>query len=129
MSIELKVPTLPESVADATVAKIYKVAGDVVAAGDNLCDLETDKVMLEVPASSAGTIGEWQVSEGAIVMAGQVLVSLDETAVAAPVTSSVSASSSVQSEEEGVVASLSPAVRRLIEANDIDVQALKDAML
>src|SRR3990167_4229445 len=54
MTIEIKVPMLPESVTDATIAKWYKKVGDTIARDENLVDLETDKVMLEVPAPKAG---------------------------------------------------------------------------
>ena len=56
MAIEIKVPVLPESVTDATVVKWYKKAGDAVARDEHLLDLETDKVMLEVPAPAAGVL-------------------------------------------------------------------------
>ena len=58
MTVEVKVPTLPESVADATIAQWYKKAGDSVKRDENLVDLETDKVMLEVPAPSDGVLAE-----------------------------------------------------------------------
>ncbi|MCB1604316.1 MAG: dihydrolipoamide succinyltransferase, partial [Xanthomonadales bacterium] len=58
MSIEVKVPVLPESVTDATVASWHKKVGDFVARDDNMVDLETDKVVLEVPAPVDGYIKE-----------------------------------------------------------------------
>ena len=56
MSIEIKVPPLPESVSDATLVAWHKKAGDSVARDENLVDLETDKVVLEVPAPASGTL-------------------------------------------------------------------------
>ncbi len=58
MSIEVKVPVLPESVADATVAGWHKKVGDQVTRDENLVDLETDKVVLEVPAPADGVLKE-----------------------------------------------------------------------
>jgi 2-oxoglutarate dehydrogenase E2 component (dihydrolipoamide succinyltransferase) len=58
MTIEVKVPVLPESVEDATIATWHKQAGDTVLRDENLVDLETDKVVLEVPAPADGTVKE-----------------------------------------------------------------------
>ena len=84
MAIEIKVPTLPESVTDATVAKWYHQAGDEVQRDGILLDLETDKVMLEVPAPSSGVLQEVMVAQGDIVTAGQLLGILQEGEVSAP---------------------------------------------
>lgn len=73
MSIEVKVPVLPESVADATVAKWYKKIGDAVKRDENLVDLETDKVMLEVPAASDGILAEIKRPEGSTVKGEEVI--------------------------------------------------------
>ncbi|GAB4170402.1 MAG: 2-oxoglutarate dehydrogenase complex dihydrolipoyllysine-residue succinyltransferase [Wenzhouxiangellaceae bacterium] len=73
MSIEIKVPTLPESVSDAAVAKWHKKPGDAVSRDENLVDLETDKVVLEVPAPADGVLESIAAEEGATVTAGQVL--------------------------------------------------------
>lgn len=80
MSIEVKVPALPESVSEATVAVWNKATGDVVERDEIICELETDKVMLEVPAVSAGTLGEIKAEEGATVGSGDVLALLEEGA-------------------------------------------------
>ena len=77
MSIEIKVPQLPESVSDATLVAWHKKAGDRVSRDENLVDLETDKVVLEVPAPSAGSIVEIKVEEGTTVEAGDVLAILE----------------------------------------------------
>ncbi len=73
MSTEVKVPTLPESVSDATVAKWHKKAGDSVKRDENLVDLETDKVVLEVPAPADGTLESIEAEEGETVTADQLL--------------------------------------------------------
>ena len=87
MIIEVRVPNLPESVADATLVKWHKKAGEAVSRDQNLADLETDKVVLEVPATAGGVLKEILVAEGTVVVAGQVLALLEEGAVAvAPAT-------------------------------------------
>ena len=78
MSIEIKVPQLPESVSDATLVAWHKSVGDGVARDENLVDLETDKVVLEVPAPAAGTLAKIVVEDGATVEAGDVLAILEE---------------------------------------------------
>src|SRR5690606_31632924 len=83
VSIEVKVPQLPESVADATLVSWHKKAGDPVRRDENLVDLETDKVVLEVPAPSDGILKEIKVGDGATVTSGQVLAVLEPGAVAA----------------------------------------------
>ena len=80
MSIEVKVPQLPESVTDATLVAWHKKPGEAVGRDENLVDLETDKVVLEVPAPSAGVIKEIKVENGATVTSGQVLAILEEGA-------------------------------------------------
>ena len=82
MSTEVKVPTLPESVSDATVAKWHKKAGDSVQRDENLVDLETDKVVLEVPAPAGGTLESIDAEEGETVTADQVLGKIAEGDVA-----------------------------------------------
>jgi len=67
MSQEVRVPTLGESVSEATVATWFKKVGDAVAADEMLCELETDKVTVEVPAPSAGTLAEIVAPEGTTV--------------------------------------------------------------
>ena len=83
MSIEVKVPQLPESVADALLAKWHKKVGDAVTRDENLVDLETDKVMLEVPAPASGVLKEIRVVNGTTVTSGQVLAIVEAGAVAA----------------------------------------------
>jgi len=73
MAVEIKVPTLGESVTEATVAKWFKQAGEAVAADEPLVELETDKVTVEVPAPSAGTIAEIKAPAGATVDVGALL--------------------------------------------------------
>src|SRR5271168_4022849 len=84
MTIEVRVPQLPESVADATLVAWHKKPGDSVARDENLVDLETDKVVLEVPAPVAGVLKEIRLSDGTTVTSGQVLAVIEEGSAAAP---------------------------------------------
>ena len=77
MSIEVKVPQLPESVADATLVSWHKKAGEAVRRDENLVDLETDKVVLEVPAPADGVLKQIVAADGAVVTSGQVLAILE----------------------------------------------------
>ncbi|NRP14194.1 Dihydrolipoyllysine-residue succinyltransferase component of 2-oxoglutarate dehydrogenase complex [Aliiroseovarius sp. xm-m-379] len=83
MSIEVRVPTLGESVTEATVATWFKKPGDSVAADEMLCELETDKVTVEVPAPSAGVLGEIVAGEGVTVGVDALLATIGEGAGAA----------------------------------------------
>lgn len=82
MPVEVRVPALPESVADAVIASWHKQAGDTVVQDETLLDLETDKVILEVPAISSGVVKEICFNVGDTVTADQVLAIIDNTAVA-----------------------------------------------
>src|ERR1700743_2412117 len=84
MTIEVRVPQLPESVADATLVSWHKKPGDRVARDENLVDLETDKVVLEVPAPGAGVLMVIKLADGTTVTSGQVLALLEEGAAAVP---------------------------------------------
>src|SRR5450432_3121242 len=88
MTIEVRVPMLPESVADATLVSWHKKPGDAVARDENLVDLETDKVVLEVPAPAAGVLKEIKLGDGTTVTSGQLLAVIEEGAPAVPGASS-----------------------------------------
>jgi 2-oxoglutarate dehydrogenase E2 component (dihydrolipoamide succinyltransferase) len=77
VSIEVKVPQLPESVTDATLISWHRKAGEAVRRDENLVDLETDKVVLEVPAPSDGVLKEIRIADGATVTSGEVLAVLE----------------------------------------------------
>ena len=145
MAIEITVPTLGESVADATVARWIKTTGDAVAADEPVVELETDKVTLEVPAPAAGTLGEILAAEGATVEVGASLAMLNEGAApaasapaapaepapakSAPAAPASSAAAPVAAAPAAVSAAadmpLSPAVRRLVEENNLNPAAIK----
>ena len=124
MTIEIKVPPLPESVTDATLVGWHKKTGETVTRDENLVDLETDKVVLEVPAPASGTITRIVAQDGATVTAGDVLAILEEGEVSAaaapePAKAEPSAEKPAAKEASGPVKT-SPAVRRLLEEHDLD---------
>src|SRR6185312_2808997 len=80
VTIEIRVPQLPESVADATLVAWHKQPGEAVKRDENLADLETDKVVLEVPAPANGVLKELKITGGATVTSGQVLAIFEEGA-------------------------------------------------
>ena len=139
MSIEVKVPQLPESVQDATLVSWHKKAGDTVSRDENLVDIETDKVVLEVPAPVSGVLKEIRVKDGTTVGAGQVLAILEEGAVAAapapapkaeakPTPAPQPAAAPLASAPpagNGADMPLSPSVRRLVEENKLDPSQIR----
>lgn len=145
MAIEITVPTLGESVADATVARWIKTTGDAVAADEPVVELETDKVTLEVPAPAAGTLGEILAAEGATVEVGASLAMLNEGAApAAPAPEAPAKSAPAKSAPASPAPAtpapvpaapaaasaaagmpLSPAVRRLVEENNLNPAAIR----
>ncbi len=145
MATEIRVPTLGESITEATVAQWFKKPGDSVEADEPLVELETDKVTVEVPAPAAGVLSEILVSDGDTVEVGALLGEIGE-GKGAPAkkeqpkkeepkqeaakeeaksetktqkAEAPAASKSDESEEEGSDA-LSPAVRKLIDEHDLD---------
>src|ERR1700760_3896309 len=80
---EIRVPTLGESVTEATIGRWFKKAGDAVAVDEPLVELETDKVTIEVPAPSAGTLGEITAKDGETVAVGALLGQIMEGGAAA----------------------------------------------
>src|SRR5580704_7639972 len=122
MTIEVRVPQLPESVADATLVSWHKKPGDSVVRDENLVDLETDKVVLEVPAHAAGVIKEIKLADGTTVTSGQLLAVIDETATAVPGASApaiLAASSGVTAAAKDTVAQ-DGAAKRVAEENKVD---------
>ena len=141
MAIEIIVPTLGESVSDATVARWIKTTGDNVAADEPVVELETDKVTLEVPAPAAGQIGDIVAAEGTVVEVGAILARLEEGAGGAPSKpakseAKTSAAKPVEQPAEKPAVQdaaaplapadaashdhLSPAVRRLVTEHNLD---------
>jgi 2-oxoglutarate dehydrogenase E2 component (dihydrolipoamide succinyltransferase) len=126
MSTEIRVPQLPESVADATLVAWHKQPGDPIRRDENLADLETDKVVLEVPAPANGVVRELRVPSGTVVTSGQVLAVIEEggSAAAAPAKSPPRAASAADAEPGRDGGKLSPSVRRLVEENRLDPAAI-----
>lgn len=133
MSIEIKVPALPESVADATVAKWYKKAGDAVKRDETIVDLETDKVMLEVPALADGILEKINKAEGSVVKAGELLGTLGastgaaaaKTASAPAATPAPVASAAPAPSAAAAAPALSPSVRRTVAEHEVDVTQVR----
>jgi len=147
VSVEVKVPQLPESVADATLVSWHRKVGEAVHRDDNLVDLETDKVVLEVPSPATGVIKEIRVKDGATVTAGEVLAVVEPGEGAAageeqaaesaggesrpgPQAPAAVASAAAAALEEPSTAPeegpyrMGPAVRKLIEEHDLDPAAI-----
>jgi 2-oxoglutarate dehydrogenase E2 component (dihydrolipoamide succinyltransferase) len=139
MTIEVRVPQLPESVADATLVSWHKQPGEAVARDENLVDLETDKVVLEVPAPVAGVISEIKLKDGTTVTSGQLLALIEEAAtvpgasapaVMAPADGAAApAQDAVRAAAPGALAAeaggkLSPAAKRVAEENKLDPKSL-----
>jgi 2-oxoglutarate dehydrogenase E2 component (dihydrolipoamide succinyltransferase) len=141
MSTEIRVPQLPESVQDATLVTWHKQPGDPIARDENLADLETDKVVLEVPAPSNGVVREIRVQSGTVVKSGQVLAVIEEgaAAAAAPAAAPKPAAAAPAKAAPAPAAArkapsvaearepkgLSPSVRRLVEENRLDPAAIQ----
>ena len=129
MSIEVKVPVLPESVSDATIATWHKKAGDAVKRDENLVDLETDKVVLEVPAPVDGVIKEIRQETGATVNSQQVIAIIEEGAVAAAPAPAAAApapaaAAPAPAATKTAAAELSPAAQRVATENKVDTSAI-----
>ncbi len=112
MSLDILVPVLPESVSDATLVVWHKKIGDWVKEGENLADLETDKVILEVPAPQSGVLQSIQIQGGEVVVSGQILAQLK--------TEAPQAAKTISPDEPP----LSPSVRRLVAETEVDPNAI-----
>ena len=136
MTIEIKVPTLGESVTEATVARWLKAEGDSIGKDENLAELETDKVTLDVPSPVSGKVVSLSVIEGTTVDANAVLAVIEAGAPAAKTASvsapepakPASAPASAKPAPAPTAASqdmpLSPAVRRLVDENNLDTAGI-----
>ena len=142
--LPIKVPPLGESIVEATVSRWLKKEGDVVAAGDTLVDLETDKITVEVPALKPGVLAKRAKAEGEVVHVDDVLGELDETAVPATAGATVAASKSASAPAppaapstypasrpsptpapaQGERTKSTPAARRIAEERGVDVAAV-----
>jgi 2-oxoglutarate dehydrogenase E2 component (dihydrolipoamide succinyltransferase) len=132
MTMEIRVPQLPESVADATLVAWRKQPGDTVARDENLADLETDKVVLEVPAPAAGVLKELKVQPGTTVKSGELLAIFEEGAPGAAPAKPAKGGKAPATKDApppaaaptAAAAKLGPAARRLVEENRVDPAAV-----
>ena len=144
MSIDIKVPSLGESVTEATIARWYKNVGDSVAIDEPLLELETDKVTLEVPAPTTGQLNDIKVNDGDTVEVGTILgtiiegaATLVEKKVEAPIKREVVIEKPIVEVSESIEApkieinkvsevssELSPAVRKIVAENNIDINEI-----
>ena len=125
MNIEIKTPQLPESISDATILTWHKKTGDPVIRDETILELETDKVVLEVPAPENGIMGEILQPQGNIVQADDLLAILD-TSQQIPITNQrldIEAEPSKQPEKHENT-TLSPSVRQLVHKFNIDVSQI-----
>ncbi|WP_440615745.1 2-oxoglutarate dehydrogenase complex dihydrolipoyllysine-residue succinyltransferase [Cysteiniphilum sp. 6C5] len=116
-AVTVNAPTFPESIAEGTVATWHKNIGDQVEEGETLVEIETDKVMMEVPATQSGVLAEKLKNEGDTVLSAEAVAKISAGAVSQP------AAVETTTESKNVASSdhLSPAVRRAVKANDVDV--------
>lgn len=122
-SVEIKVPVLPESVADATIAAWHVKPGEAVSRDQNLVDIETDKVVLEVVAPNDGVLSEVMAEEGATVIAEETIAKFTEGGSASSTAPAASSSAASESDEENDA--LSPSVRRLLAEKGVDASSIK----
>jgi len=120
MTIEVKVPTLPESVADATVVSWHKQPGDSVKRDESLVDIETDKVVLEVPAPEDGVITEIIEQEGATVTANQLLAKLEVGAA----TENKVESKKVETKSTRQEVFVTPSAKKMLNENNLDASVI-----
>jgi 2-oxoglutarate dehydrogenase E2 component (dihydrolipoamide succinyltransferase) len=122
MSTEVKVPAFPESVTDGTVVTWHKQAGDSVRRGDTLVDIETDKVVFEVPAPDDGVLQEVLIPAGAVVVSGQVLARLGAAQVAgmAATTHKPAAATAAATVSAAMEVKAMPAARKMIDEHGIN---------
>lgn len=133
MSIEILVPDLPESIADATVAKWHKNVGDAVKRDEILVEIETDKVILEVPAQTSGVVAEIAQAEGATVVSKQLLGKLSAVKDGDLTAATVDKNQPTPADRQHVsiekshanAENQSPTVRRLLAEHDLDVTKIQ----
>ncbi len=137
MTIEIKAPTLPESVPDGTIATWYKLPGESAARDELLVDIETDKVVLEVVAPADGVLQDIKKGEGDTIVSNELLAIFEEGAIAKAVPAESAAEPSAEApalEPEPVVDDsvdkaaevvlMSPAARKLVEENNLDANSI-----
>ena len=140
MLIEVKVPQLSESVAEATLISWHKQQGDRINRGENLVDIETDKVVLELPAPKGGVLAEIIKNDGATVTSGEIIAKIETESRETEERSKTEAAATNESdartaatdegelasevEEERVIPKLMPAAKRVAEENNLSTEAI-----
>jgi 2-oxoglutarate dehydrogenase E2 component (dihydrolipoamide succinyltransferase) len=125
MSIEIKAPTFPESVADGTVATWHKKPGEAVKRDELIVDIETDKVVLEVVAPADGSIAEILKGEGETVLSNEVIAKFVEGAVAAsPAPAATAAPAASAAPAANAAKPVNPAARKMAEENNVNTAAV-----
>ncbi len=119
MLVDIKVPVLPESVTEGTLGAWHKKVGDTVTKDENIVDLETDKVVLEIVATASGVLSSIEFEEGATVTNDQVLGQIDDSA------STSQASNNTLEQKSPDDAKIGPAARKLIKQHDLKVDDIE----
>ena len=128
MRIEVKVPQLSESVAEATLVSWHKKEGEAVARDENLIDIETDKVVLELPAPGAGVLVKITKGNGDLVTSGEVIATIDTDAkasAAAPAPAAAAAPAAVAKAEAPAASVAMPAARKILEEKGVTATAVE----
>jgi len=128
MLVEVKVPQLSESVAEATLLSWHKKVGDAVARDENLIDVETDKVVLELPAPAGGVITQIVKADGGTVVSGEVIAIIDtaadSAAAAAKAAERPAAPVARAAQQLSDQSNLMPAARKMVEDNKLDPKSI-----
>jgi len=124
--VEIVVPAVGESVTEGTIAKWLKQVGDAVAVDDPIAEMETDKATVEIPSTAAGTLSEIRVEEGTDVEVGSVIavVTAGDVAAVKPAAKPAAAPAAEAKSADAGSATLSPAVRKLVDDNKLDVSQI-----
>jgi len=123
--IDVKVPELSESVSEATLLNWHKQVGEAVTEGENLIDVETDKVVLELPASKSGVLSKIIRGDGEKVGSNELIAQIDTAAVAAKPGPSLAAAKPVAPQVAAAAAAVPPSVRKLAREHEIDAGSLQ----
>ncbi|MDR3324219.1 MAG: E3 binding domain-containing protein, partial [Zoogloeaceae bacterium] len=124
MIIEVKVPQFSESVSEGTLVSWKKQVGEAIARDEILIDIETDKVVLEVPAPDAGVLVELLKADGDLVTSGEIIARIDTSAVAAAPAPAATAASAPAAAATASATTASPAARKILEEKGIPAAAV-----
>jgi 2-oxoglutarate dehydrogenase E2 component (dihydrolipoamide succinyltransferase) len=128
MLVEVKVPQLSESVAEATLLSWHKKVGDAVARDENLIDIETDKVVLELPAPAGGVITQIVKADGGTVVSGEVIAMIDTAAHSAAAVAKAAerpaAPVAQAAKQVSDQSNLMPAARKMVEDHKLDPKSI-----